>query len=135
MRLLQDNSIDPWREFGRVFGGLRHDSGWVPEFDIEETDAAYVLRGDVPGMSQKDIEIRIDEGMLSVKGERQTVTNGKAQPHYARRERRGGKFARQFWLPETVDTDSVKASYVNGVVQLTLPKREPVDTSRLIPVK
>ncbi len=135
MRLLNHQSIGPWRDMDRLIGAFRDDASWVPAFDIEETDAAYVLRGDVPGMSQKDIEVRIDEGVLRVRGERQTVAAGEDRHRFSRRERRGGKFARRFWLPETVDTESVKASYVDGVLELTLPKREPEDTSRLIPVQ
>ena len=135
MRMLHHNPIDPWRDANRLFGAFRDDASWVPAFDIEETDAEYVLRGDIPGMAQKDIEVRIDEGVLIVRGERPMAAADEKQHRFSRRERRGGKFARRFSLPDTVDTDSVKASYVNGVVELTLPKREPEDTSRLVPVQ
>lgn len=135
MRLLRHNSIDPWHEVDRLFGTFRGESSWLPAFDVEETDSAYVLRGDIPGIAQKDIQVRIDEGVLSVSGERKTVASDEDRRRFSRRERRGGQFARRFWLPDTVDSDSVKASYDNGVVELTLPKREPEDTSRLIPVQ
>ncbi len=131
MTLLHHNTFNPWSDADRLFGTLRNEASWAPAFDIEETDAAYVLRGDIPGMPQKDIEVRIEDGVLSLRGERKPP---EAPPRFSRRERPHGKFLRRFRLPDEVDADGVKASYVDGVLELTLPKREPVDTSRLIPV-
>ena len=89
MRLLRHNSIDPWHEVDRLFGSFRGDSGWLPAFDVEETDSAYVLRGDIPGIAQKDIQVRIDEGVLSVSGERQTVASDEGRRRFSRREPAG----------------------------------------------
>ena len=131
MRLLQHNPFIPWADPVRFFGPPREANGWVPEFDIRETDDAFVLQGDIPGLTQKDLEVRVEDGVLSVSGERPQPAD---EVRFSRRERPHGKFRRSFRLGDTVDDENVKASYEGGVLELTLPKREPVDTSRLIPV-
>ena len=131
MRLLQHSPFIHWADPVRFFGPTREDNGWVPEFDIRETDDAFVLQGDIPGLTQKDLEVRVEDGVLSVSGERPQPAD---EMRFSRRERPHGKFRRSFRLGDTVDDENVKASYEGGVLELTLPKREPVDTSRLIPV-
>ena len=130
MRLLHHSPFH-WADPGRFFEPPREDNGWVPEFDIRETDEAFVLQGDIPGLTQKDLEVRVEDGVLSVSGERPEPP---AEARFSKRERPYGKFRRSFRLGDTVDDENVKASYEGGVLELTLPKREPVDTSRLIPV-
>ena len=131
MTLLHHNPFNPWRETNRFLAPRSHDAAWIPAFDIEETDAAYVLRGDVPGTSQKDIEIRIEDGVLSVRGERKA---SETDLRFRRAERLHGGFERRFRVPNEVDADGVKATYTAGVLEITLPKSEAVDASRLIPV-
>ena len=131
MRLLQHSPFIHWADPVRFFEPPREDNGWVPEFDIRETDDAFVLQGDIPGLTQKDLEVRVEDGVLSVSGERPQPAD---EMRFSRRERPHGKFRRSFRLGDTVDDENVKASYEGGVLELTLPKREPVDTSRLIPV-
>jgi len=96
---------------------------WAPNVDIFETDNELVLKANVPGLDQKDIDIRIENGTLSIKGERkfEKEENNKG---FHRMERSYGSFVRYFTLPETVDTEHVKAEYNNGVLTLTLPKKE-----------
>ena len=96
---------------------------WAPNVDIFETDNELVLKADIPGIDQKDIDIRIENGTLSIKGERkfEKEENNKG---FHRMERSYGSFVRYFTLPETVDTEHVKAEYSNGVLNLTLPKKE-----------
>jgi HSP20 family protein len=96
---------------------------WAPSVDIFETDNELVLKADIPGVDQKDIDIRIENGTLSIKGERkfEKEENNKG---FHRMERSYGSFVRYFTLPETVDTEHVKAEYNNGVLNLTLPKKE-----------
>ena len=96
---------------------------WAPNVDIFETDNELVLKADIPGVDQKDIDIRIENGTLSIKGERkfEKEENNKG---FHRMERSYGSFVRYFTLPETVDTEHVKAEYNNGVLNLTLPKKE-----------
>ena len=131
MTLLPYNTFNPWPDASRFCGAPEHKTSWVPRFDIAETDKAFVLRGDLPGVTQKDVEVRIDEGLLSVSGERKPAAD---EERFSRRERPSGKFARRFWLPDTVDADGIKASYADGVLELTLPKQDPPDNARLIPV-
>lgn len=132
MPLLHHHQIDPFREFARIFSPLATVEAWMPAFDIEETDSAYILRGDVPGTPQKNIEIRIDEGVLSVQGERKVVGE-EAQSRHS--ERPHGQFVRRFHLPSTVDEEGVKAACSDGVLEVRLPKQKPEDTSRLIPIR
>lgn len=131
MHMLQHRPFNPWRPAFRLLGAHADPASWLPAFDITETDAAVVLRGDVPGVSQGDIEVRIEHNVLTVRGERQRT--GKSDG-FARSERLFGKFERAFRLGDRVDADGVKASYANGVLELTLPKREPADTSRRVPI-
>lgn len=133
MRLLTASNLSPWRDFDRMIGAFAGPDAWTPDFDIEETDSEFILRGDLPGVTQNDLEIRVDQGVLSVKGVRQAEPDGDNDPRFSRRERRVGTFTRRFRIPESVDADGVKAAYVNGVLELALPKR-PAEAARLIPV-
>lgn len=99
------------------------DSGqWGPAVDIFETDDRIVLRADLPGVAQSDIEVRIDDNMLVLRGERRPPENVKADD-YHRAERPHGAFVRSFSLPQNVDQASIRASHDNGVLELVLPKR------------
>lgn len=131
MHMLQHTPFNPWRPAFRLLGAHADPVSWLPAFDITETDDAVVLRGDVPGVPQEDIEVRIEDDVLTVRGERKRIEKGDG---FARSERLYGKFERAFRLGDSVDADGVKASYANGVLELTLPKREPADTSRLVPI-
>jgi HSP20 family protein len=96
---------------------------WTPGVDILESENDLVLTADVPGIELKDIEIRIENGTLTIKGERKF--EGKAGDQgYHRIERNYGTFARSFALPASVDTEKVKAEYKNGVLTVTLPKKD-----------
>lgn len=131
MHMLQHTPFNPWKPAFRFLGAPTDTASWLPAFDITETDNAVVLRGDVPGVLQEDIEVRVEDGVLTVRGERKRAekVNG-----FARSERLFGKFERTFRLGDSLDADGIKASYANGVLELTLPKREPAETSRLIPI-
>ncbi len=133
MTLLHHNAFNPWRDFDRLLGARQLQGNWTPAFDITETDDAYKLTGDLPGMPQRDIEVRVEDGILTVRGERKGPENGNLDRH-RRIERRHGKFTRAFRLPDDVNEDEVKAAYENGVLVLTLPRQEPVDTARVITV-
>ena len=133
MTLLQRTAYNPWREFDRLFGFGEIRSTWKPAFDIAETDSAYVLRGDLPGVKQDDIEVRVDDNSLTLRAER-VFPEAEGEHAFRRIERPGGSFARTFVVPRNVNHDEVKASFENGVIELVLPKQEPVDSSRLIPV-
>ena len=133
MTLLHHNAFNPWKDIDRLFGARQFHGNWTPAFDIAETDDAYTLTGDLPGLPQKDIDVRVENGILMVRGERQSADKGDTNRH-RRIERRQGKFARAFRLPDNVNEEDVKATYENGVLVLTLPKHEPVETARIITV-
>jgi len=91
--------------------------------DIVENDQALVLTADVPGVRMEDVEIKIEDGTLSFSGKREFQKEDK-NGGYHRIERSYGSFHRAFALPETVDFEQVSASYDNGVLKITLPKKE-----------
>ena len=96
---------------------------WTPAVDISETENELVLKADVPDVDMKDIDIRLENGTLALKGERK-FENEEKKKGFHRVERSYGTFARYFTLPDTVETDKVKADYKNGVLTITLPKKE-----------
>lgn len=105
--------------FGRSLGG---DRAWAPAVDMVETKDDLVVTVELPGMNEKDIQLSITGEMLSIKGERhQTAPTDEG---VYRGERWFGRFERTLTLPYPVQTDKVKASYVNGVLTISLPKAE-----------
>lgn len=96
---------------------------WTPGVDIYETENELVLKVDVPGVNQKDIDIRLENGTLTIKGERQFENKSEGQG-YHRIERSYGSFARSFALPETVDPDKIRAEYKDGVLTVLVGKKE-----------
>ena len=95
---------------------------WTPPVDILETENELLLRMDVPEIQLKDVDIRLENDTLTVKGERKfEQPQGKG---YHRIERSYGTFARSFTLPNTVDIEKVRADYKNGVLTITLPKKD-----------
>jgi len=96
---------------------------WTPPVDIVETENELVLKADVPEVDLKDVDIRLENGTLTIKGERkfEKQENGAG---YHRIERSYGAFARSFALPETVDPEKIQAGYKNGVLTITVPKKE-----------
>ncbi len=97
---------------------------WAPPVDIYETENALVLKADLPDVNPSEVQIQIEEGTLMIKGERKFENVDGRGAGYHRIERSFGEFARYFSLPETVDPDQVKADYRNGVLTVTLAKRE-----------
>jgi HSP20 family protein len=124
---------DPYREFShlqdrinRVFGdeGLLTSGTWIPPVDIYQNgDQELVLKAELPDMTREDIEITVDNGTLTIKGEKKLATDIK-EDSFHRVERRYGMFSRSFSLPQTVDTAKVAAEYRNGVLTVRLPLRE-----------
>jgi len=131
---------DPYREFShlqdrinRVFGDAygRHDdeglltSGtWIPLVDIYQNgDQELVLKAELPDMAREDIDITVDNGTLTIKGEKKLAADIK-EDSFHRVERRYGTFSRSFSLPQTVDAAKAAAEYRNGVLTVRLPLRE-----------
>lgn len=105
-------------------------SHWVPAVDIEEEDDRYVLTADVPGVDPKNIEVSMENGMLTIKGERKTESTVEKEG-YKRIERSRGSFYRRFSLPDTADVEKIGAESKDGVLQLTIPKREAVKARKI----
>jgi HSP20 family protein len=96
---------------------------WAPPVDIFENGDSLVLKAELPGINPDDVEIRVEDSTLYLKGERKFEKEVKEQ-NYHRVERTYGTFTRTFTLPNSVDADKVAASYKDGVLTLTMPKKE-----------
>jgi HSP20 family protein len=96
---------------------------WVPVVDIKETENELILKADVPDVEMKDIDVRVENGTLTIRGERKFESE-KKEGSWHRVERSYGSFERAFTLPDTVNFDAVKADYKNGTLTITLPKKE-----------
>jgi len=97
---------------------------WAPSVDIEEEVDKYVIKADLPGVEKKDIDVKLDNGVLSIRGEKQTETESGKGTKRHRTERFHGTFARSFTLPDAVNVEMVDASYKDGVLVLSIPKAE-----------
>ncbi|MGH8521118.1 MAG: Hsp20/alpha crystallin family protein [Gammaproteobacteria bacterium] len=105
-------------------------SNWTPTVDIKEEDTRFVLYADLPGIDPKDIEITMDNGVLSVKGQR-VLDNEEARAGYKRVERAYGTFYRRFSLPDTADAERIEATGRNGVLEIVIPKHERVQPRKI----
>ncbi len=105
---------------------------WVPRVDIREEAGQFVLHADLPGIDPADIEVQMDKGILSIKGERKSESRSENE-HFSRIERRYGSFHRRFALPDSADADGITASGRNGVLEIRIPKK-PAATPRRIQV-
>jgi HSP20 family protein len=121
---LQDRINRVFNDFGRNDEGLLTTGAWVPPVDIYQNgDHEMVLKAELPDMTRDDIDITIDNGTLTMKGEKKFDPNVKEE-NFHRVERRYGTFSRSFSLPQTVDPNKVSAEYSNGVLTVRLPLRE-----------
>ncbi|MBF0424174.1 MAG: Hsp20/alpha crystallin family protein [Magnetococcales bacterium] len=128
-------SYDPFRQFRSLQSEINRiferdmDSfhgqmaAWPMRVDILEDENKIVIKADVPGMEQKDINVNVDNGQLTISGERKFEDEANKES-YHRMERAYGRFNRSFSLPNTTDTSKISASYKNGVLEVTLPKLE-----------
>lgn len=96
---------------------------WAPSVDIYETEHELVVKADLPEVDPKDLDIRVENNILTIRGERKFEKNV-SEENYLRVERSYGSFARSFTLANTVDSEAIKADYQNGVLKLSIPKRE-----------
>jgi HSP20 family protein len=96
--------------------------GATPAVDIAEKDNAYEITADLPGMEEKNIEVKVSDGNLTIKGEKREEKEEKKKDYYLQ-ERHFGSFERSFGLPEGVDPDKIEASFKKGVLTVTLPKK------------
>ena len=131
--------FDPFREleqmsarlnslFGRTAGspaenGVDGFIAWTPAIDVQETDAEYLIKADLPEIARNDVKVGIDDGVLTVEGERKQEKEEKGKKFH-RVERSYGSFMRTFALPENVDDARLTAEYKDGVLHVRLPKTE-----------
>jgi HSP20 family protein len=96
---------------------------WMPAMDLVETDDHFLLRADLPGLSEDDVKIEFEDGTLTVSGERKAEHESKGEG-YVRVERAVGSFSRSLTLPQGVDAEAVTASFDRGVLEVRIPKPE-----------
>ena len=117
-------------QVNRLFGTVVEHSGeesnltsWAPAVDIYETEHELVVKADLPEVDPKELDIRVENNLLTIRGERKFEQKVN-EDNYLRVERAYGSFSRSFSLANTVNADAIKADYQNGVLTLTIPKRE-----------
>jgi HSP20 family protein len=98
-------------------------TAWAPSVDIFETPNELVVKADLPEVDEKDIDVRVENNLLTIRGERK-FDKSVSEDNYLRIERTYGTFSRSFSLPNTVNPESIRAEYKNGVLTVNLPKRE-----------
>jgi HSP20 family protein len=96
---------------------------WLPPVDILESKDAYLIRAELPGMKKEDFNLEVNDGTLTLSGERKAETLSEGV-EYHRSERVNGKFSRSFYLPQTVKQDGIKANYRDGILEIHVPKVE-----------
>jgi HSP20 family protein len=114
------------RLFSEAFRGQNEESAlttWAPAVDIYETQNELVVKADLPDVNEKDIDVRVENNLLTIRGERKFEKNVSGD-NYLRVERAYGNFSRSFSLPNTINAEAIAAEYKNGVLTVTLPKRE-----------
>lgn len=126
---------DFFQDFDRDFGlpELWRGDRFVPAIDVREDDEAVTLTAEIPGMAKEDLEVTIDNGVLTLKGEKKEGEVSE-EAGYHRVERRYGRFERRIRLPGYVDAEKIEATYKDGLLKLRMPKAE-VAKSRSIPIK
>lgn len=120
--------------FDRFFGAEEAPgaaaNAWTPRVDIREEDARFAILADIPGVDPKDIEITMEKGILSIRGERKAAA-GAENGRLTRTERAYGAFHRRFALPDVADADNIQASGRNGVLEISIPKRPKAEPRRI----
>ncbi|HKG37203.1 MAG TPA: Hsp20/alpha crystallin family protein [Solirubrobacterales bacterium] len=133
IRELDSLQGDMNRLFDRFFEGRTANGTsrrWIPAMDLVETDDSLVLRGDLPGMTEDDIDIEIKDNILTVSGERKAEHEDKGEG-YHRAERAFGRFSRSLTLPQGVDAGRVEANFDKGVLEVRIPKPEEAKPTRV----
>jgi HSP20 family protein len=110
-------------DMGGRTGGESNLTPWAPAVDIYETEHELVVKADLPEVNPQDLDIRVENNILTIRGERK-FENKVNEENYLRVERAYGSFSRSFSLANSVKSDAIKADYQNGVLTLSIPKRE-----------
>ncbi len=128
-RELQSLQQEMNRLFGTVFDSQAGENGgsfvrrWIPPMDLVEEDDEFVLRADLPGLDEEDVQIELDDRVLTISGERRSEHEGRKDGYY-RVERASGRFSRSLTLPEGIDPESIRAAFHKGVLEVRIPKPE-----------
>jgi HSP20 family protein len=134
--------MDPFRKemetvFERFFGG-ENESGqlmppaqaWAPRVDVEETEKEFIVKADLPGVDPKGVEVSVENGILTVRGEKKEEKE-KKEKNFHRMERFFGSFYRAIALPPGVDPEKVNATSANGVVRIVVPKKPELQPKKI----
>lgn len=105
-------------------------SAWNPSVDIYEHEGNLVLKAEVPGIDEDDIEVKLEDNTLTLKGERK-YENEVKEENYHRVERSYGSFYRSFSLPQNIEVDKIKAETENGILKITMPKKEELKPKKI----
>jgi HSP20 family protein len=119
----QPFSRDVDRLFDAFFGGEREARRWVPQMDLVEGEDHFVLKADLPGLDEGDVSIEVQDGTLTISGERKAEHESRERGWY-RIERSFGSFNRSLTLPDRVDPDRISANFDRGVLEVRIPKPE-----------
>ena len=103
---------------------------WTPSVDISETDTAYLIKGEIPGVKKEDVKITIENGMITMRGERKQEKEEKSKKFH-RIERSYGSFVRSFRMLDDVDESAVKAEFKDGMINVSLPKSAKAKTKSI----
>lgn len=135
------NGLRPWtRDFDNLFEGFLRPARWmeesaseglIPALDVIERDNEFVVRAEMPGVKKDEIEVSLENGVLTVGAETKSETQENEGDRLIRQERRFGKYVRSLRIGKDIDEKKVKASYKDGVLELTLPKAETVKPKKI----
>ncbi|WP_349431151.1 Hsp20/alpha crystallin family protein [Methylomarinum sp. Ch1-1] len=115
---------------GDTEGGSIATAEWAPAVDIKEDNDRFTLYADIPGVKPEDMDVSMEEGVLTIKGEKESETSTEKEG-YKRIERTSGSFYRRFSLPDTADAEAITAKSKNGVLEIVIPKREAVKPKKI----
>ena len=118
------------RLFDRLFDTPTAAQRWAPAMDLVEAEDHYLLKADLPGVSEEDVTIEVENGVLTITGERK-AEHERSERGFYRIERAFGHFQRQLTLPEGIDTEAVTAGFDKGVLSVSIPKPEKVKPRRI----
>ena len=130
---------DPWREIEDMFHrytravaqtDARIKGDWIPRVDIAETDKAFIIKAEIPEVNKDDVKITVDNGVLTIRGERKQEKEEKGKKFH-RVERYYGNFTRSFTLPDNVDETKIRASFKDGMLSLHIQKNEEAKTKAI----
>ena len=135
------NGLRPWtRDFDSLFEGFLRPARWmeegaseglIPALDVVERDNEFIVRAEMPGVKKDEIEVSLENGVLTLGAETKSETEEKDGDRVIRQERRYGKYVRSLRIGKDIDEKKIKAAYKDGVLELTLPKAETVKPKKI----